>query len=111
MENPNQISVGNVNVGSIKRDRFARRGLLGIGSGALAVAGMVPAVASDSSRSDPDPGNLALDAQNPDSSWPPGTDSKSLVPTFKYPFSLANKRHDRHFNLSHHENIKSIQRF
>jgi oxalate decarboxylase len=24
--------------------------------------------------------------------WPPGTDSKSLVPTFKYPFSLANKR-------------------
>ena len=24
--------------------------------------------------------------------WPPSTDSKSLVPTFKYPFSLANKR-------------------
>jgi oxalate decarboxylase len=24
--------------------------------------------------------------------WPPATDSKSLVPTFKYPFSLANKR-------------------
>ncbi len=33
-----------------------------------------------------------LDAQNQDSTWPPGTDSKSLVPTFKYPFSLANKR-------------------
>ena len=30
--------------------------------------------------------------QNPDSAWPPDTDSKSLVPTFKYPFSLANKR-------------------
>ena len=29
----------------------------------------------------------------PDSTWPPSTpDSKSLVPTFKYPFSFANKR-------------------
>jgi len=49
-------------------------------------------MAADRSRSDPGPGNPALDAQNPDSMWPPGTDSKSLVPTFKYPFSLANKR-------------------
>src|SRR5438105_11171285 len=24
--------------------------------------------------------------------WPPGTDSKSLVQNFKYPFSFANKR-------------------
>ncbi len=49
-------------------------------------------MAADRSRSDPGPGNPALDAQNPDSMWPPATDSKSLVPTFKYPFSLANKR-------------------
>src|SRR5712692_9142364 len=44
------------------------------------------------SATDPGPANSALDAQNPDSAWPPGTDSKSLVQTFKYPFSLANKR-------------------
>jgi oxalate decarboxylase len=24
--------------------------------------------------------------------WPPDTDSKSLVPTFKYPYAFANKR-------------------
>jgi oxalate decarboxylase len=49
-------------------------------------------MAADRSGGDPDTGNPALDAQNPDSMWPPSTDSKSLVPTFKYPFSLANKR-------------------
>ncbi|MEY2394172.1 MAG: oxalate decarboxylase [Acidobacteriaceae bacterium] len=49
-------------------------------------------MAADRSRSDPGPGNPGLDAQNPDSMRPPSTDSKSLVPTFKYPFSLANKR-------------------
>ena len=59
---------------------------------ALAVAGIVPAMAANGSRNDPGPGNPGGDAQNPDSAWPPGTDSKSLVPTFKYPFSLANKR-------------------
>jgi oxalate decarboxylase len=58
---------------------------------ALAAAG-VKAMAADRSRSDPGPGNAALDGQNLDSAWPPGTDSKSLVPSFKYPFSLANKR-------------------
>ena len=59
---------------------------------ALAAAGIVPAIAQDKSRTDPGPGNTGLDAQNLDSAWPPATDSKSLVPTFKYPFSLANKR-------------------
>src|SRR4030088_2134822 len=59
---------------------------------ALAAAGIVPAMAADRSRSDPGPANPALDGQNPDSMWPPSTDSKSLVPTFKYPFSFANKR-------------------
>src|SRR5438132_3420094 len=92
MEHFNQISVGDANVGSVKRDKFTRRGFLGIGSAALAVAGIVPAMAADRSRSDPGPGNPELDAQNPDSMWPPSTDSKSLVPTFKYPFSLPNKR-------------------
>ena len=77
---------------SLSRDKFTRRGFLGIGSAALAVAGIVPAMAADRSRSDPGPCDPALDGQNPDSMWPPGTDSKSLVPTFKYPFSLANKR-------------------
>jgi oxalate decarboxylase len=49
-------------------------------------------VGADRSKSDPGPANQALDAQNPDSMWPPGTDSKSLVRNFKYPFSFANKR-------------------
>src|SRR5881227_866642 len=44
------------------------------------------------SKSDPGPSNRALDGQNPDSIWPPDTDSKSLVQNFKYPFSFANKR-------------------
>ena len=59
---------------------------------AMAAAGVGSAMAADRSRSDPGPGNPALDAQNPDSEWPPATDSKSLVATFKYPFSFANKR-------------------
>jgi oxalate decarboxylase len=59
-------------------------------TGAL-VAGPL-AHAADRSRSDPGPSNPGIDAQNADSTWPPATDSKSLVPTFKYPFSFANKR-------------------
>src|SRR6266853_1374225 len=47
---------------------------------------------ADRSKSDPRPSNPALDGQNPDSIWPPSTDSKSLVQNFKYPFSFANKR-------------------
>src|SRR6202165_5584514 len=75
-----------------KRD-LSRRRFLGVGAAALAAAGIVvPALAADRSRTDPGPANPGLDGQNPDSMWPPSTDSKSLVPTFKYPFSLANKR-------------------
>lgn len=59
---------------------------------ALAATGVLPAMAEDRSRNDPGPSNPALDAQNPDSIWPPDTDSKSLVHNFKYPFSFANKR-------------------
>src|SRR6266480_35031 len=47
---------------------------------------------ADRSKSDPGPSNPVLDGQNPDSIWPPSTDSKSLVQNFKYPFSFANKR-------------------
>src|SRR2546430_16419153 len=87
------------------KDRFSRRGLLGVGSAALAtVAGSLavssamaqqnPAIKSgiDLSAIDPGPSNDPLDKQNADSAWPPGTDSKSLVQNFKYPFSFANKR-------------------
>src|SRR5882672_2704698 len=84
------------------KDRFSRRGFLGVGSAALAAAAGSLAVGgamgqenqqrTGRSATDPGPANSALDAQNPDSAWPPGTDSKSLIQTFKYPFSLANKR-------------------
>src|SRR6266446_9697885 len=47
---------------------------------------------SDRSKSDPGPANQTLDGQNPDSIWPPETDTKELVQSFKYPFSFANKR-------------------
>jgi oxalate decarboxylase len=80
---------------SLEREKFTRRGFLGLGMATLAVAGMTPAMRAagqDRSATDPGPGNSELDAQNPDSVWPPGTDSKSLVPNFKYSFSLANKR-------------------
>jgi oxalate decarboxylase len=54
----------------------------------------MPALAGtvDRSRTDPGPRNRELGTQNPDSAWPPDTDSNSLVQTFKYPFSFANKR-------------------
>src|ERR1700681_3169888 len=88
------------------KDGLSRRGFIGIGSAALATVGGSLAVGSamaqqgqmtnkpraDRSATDPGPTNEGLDSQNRDSAWPPGTDSKSLVPTFKYPFSLANKR-------------------
>src|SRR6266705_4604283 len=59
---------------------------------ALAAAGIMPAMAADRSKNEPGPSNDPLDKQNPDSEWPPATDSKSLVQNFKYPFSFANKR-------------------
>jgi oxalate decarboxylase len=84
------------------KDQFSRRGFLGFGSAALAAAAGSLAVSSavaqeNQSRTgrsvtDPGPANTVLDGQNPDSTLPPATDSKSLVQTFKYPFSFANKR-------------------
>ena len=83
-------------------EQLSRRGFLGIGSAALAVAAGSVAVSGARAQesqprtgrraTDPGPTNASMDGQNQDSAWPPNTDSKSLVPTFKYPFSLANKR-------------------
>jgi oxalate decarboxylase len=92
MDKTNQSPVTDANTPTGNHSRFTRRGFLGVGSAALAMAGIVPGMAADRSRTDPGPTNSGLDAQNPDSMWPPVTDSKSLIPTFKYPFSLANKR-------------------
>src|SRR3954470_1963952 len=78
--------------------QFTRRSFIGktavaIGSFAVLqkVAGSEVA-AADRSKTDPGPANKTPDGQNPDSIWPPSTDSKSLVQNFKYPFSFANKR-------------------
>ena len=63
--------------------------------GTVAAAGGLTAlkkVVGAGHPSDPGPANAPLDGQNPDSIWPPNTDSKSLVQNFKYPFSFANKR-------------------
>jgi oxalate decarboxylase len=86
-----------------KKDTYSRRGFLGMGSAALAAAGLVSATDAaaqeqrpypthmDRSASAPGPGNPPLDAQNPDSNLPPATDAGG-VPTFKYPFALSHKR-------------------
>jgi oxalate decarboxylase len=80
--------MGNVRTGVTRREMVLQLAPMV----AIAAAGVLPAMAEDRSRSDPGPSNPALDAQNPDSTWPPPTDSKSLVQNFKYPFSYANKR-------------------
>src|ERR1700677_1837734 len=96
-----------------KSELVSRRGFLGMGSAALAAAGMLSAAdavgqaqqqqnsateekkpypAKDSrSASAPGPGNPQIDAQNPDSFLPPSTDAGG-VQTFKYPFGLSHKR-------------------
>src|SRR5213078_2353628 len=72
---------------------FTRRNFIGTAAAAIgSVAALQKVVGADRSKSDPGPANPALDGQNPDSMWPPDTDSKSLVQNFKYPFSFANKR-------------------
>src|SRR6202158_3485393 len=72
---------------------FTRRSFIGTAAAAVgSFAALQKVAGADRSKTDPGPANPALDAQNPDSMWPPDTDSKSLVPTFKYPFSFANKR-------------------
>src|SRR5438105_5442874 len=72
---------------------FTRRNFIGTAAAAVgSFAALQKVAGADRSRSDPGPANAGLDAQNPDSIWPPNTDSKSLVQNFKYPFSFANKR-------------------
>jgi oxalate decarboxylase len=84
------------------KDSVSRRGFLGMGSAALAAAGVLSAEAaaqeqkqypakSDRSASAPGPGNAQIDDQNPDSFLPPQTDAGG-VQTFKYPFGLSHKR-------------------
>lgn len=88
----------------IDKDRWTRRGFLGVSSAALAAAGMLAANGAmgqgqesaqksknDRSRSDPGPTNSALDTANPDSFNPPSSDAGG-VQTFKYTFSIAHKR-------------------
>jgi oxalate decarboxylase len=72
---------------------FTRRSFIGKTAVALgSFAALQKVVGADLSKTDPGPANKTLDGQNPDSMWPPATDSKSLVQNFKYPFSFANKR-------------------
>src|SRR6266446_5568441 len=72
---------------------FTRRNFIGTAAAAVgSLATLQKVVGADRSKSDPGPANHELDSQNPDSIWPPATDSKSLVQNFKYPFSFANKR-------------------
>src|SRR5437763_8786115 len=78
--------------------QFTRRSFIGktaVAIGSFAALQKVvgsEVAAADRSKTDPGPANKTLDGQNPDSIWPPETDSKSLVQNFKYPFSFANKR-------------------
>src|SRR5438876_7206193 len=72
---------------------FTRRNFIGTAAAAVGSLAVLQKVAgADGSRSDLGPANAGLDGQNPDSIWPPSTDSKSLVQNFKNPFSFANKR-------------------
>jgi oxalate decarboxylase len=88
------------------RKRVSRRTFLEFGTGAVAAtAGLlaVPAIAVGQSAqqgvktgraatlTDPGPTEKALDNANPDTNIPPLSDVGG-VPTFKYPFSLSNKR-------------------
>ena len=71
---------------------FTRRSFIGKTAVAIGSFAALQKVVSAANPTDPGPANRVLDGQNPDSMWPPGTDSKSLVQNFKYPFSFANKR-------------------
>jgi oxalate decarboxylase len=71
---------------------FTRRSFIGKTAVALGSFAALQKVVNAANPTDPGPANRVLDGQNPDSMWPAGTDSKSLVQNFKYPFSFANKR-------------------
>src|SRR6202171_4659460 len=71
---------------------LTRRSFIGTAAAAVGSFAALQKVGGAAPPSDPGPANKVLDGQNPDSMWPPPTDSKSLVQNFKYPFSFANKR-------------------
>ena len=83
------------------RKEVSRRTFLEFGTGAVAAtAGLlaVPAIAQQGVKTgraatltDPGPTDKALDNANPDTNIPLVSDAGG-VPTFKYPFSLSNKR-------------------
>ena len=91
----NQAYKDKSNGSEISRRGFLSSAPLATVAGTLSVNGAMAQdgqQTNDRSKSDPCPTNRPLDTQNPDSEWPPNTDSYSLVRTFKYPFSFANKR-------------------
>ena len=63
---------------------FTRRSFIGKTAVALGSFAALQKVVNAANPTDPGPANRVLDGQNPDSMWPPGTDSKSLVQNFKY---------------------------
>jgi oxalate decarboxylase len=100
MENPNQLPLTAASASPVTHDQFSRRKFLGLGTAVMAIAGMAPTILAagrekpDRSNSTPGPSNPALDVENTDAAFPPGTDAGGY-PTFKYPFAFANKRmHD-----------------
>lgn len=90
-------------IDDVENETVSRRAFLGIGSAAVAAAGIMKATnaaaqeqkpypaKNDRSASAPEPGNPPLDEQNPDSFLPPSTDAGG-VPAFKYPFGISHKR-------------------
>jgi oxalate decarboxylase len=84
--------------------RVSRREIFGLSSAALTAASLAiagaPAGDAQTQRetshnapneSDPGPQNMPLAEENPNSEWPPRTDSGTVKP-FKYSFSLSHKR-------------------
>jgi oxalate decarboxylase len=89
----------------VSNDRVSRRSFLGRTSAALAAAVSLPILAGAQQQTkdlsgdthtgvneqELGPRNPALEAQEPDSMYPPETDAGGQPP-FKYPFALAHKR-------------------
>ena len=95
-----ETTAENTNRSPMETGKFTRRGFLGVGAVALATAGIAPVILGasaggpDRNSSTPGPANPALDGENTDAAFPPGTDAGGY-PTFKYPFAFSNKRmHD-----------------
>ena len=89
-------------------DDLSRRKFLGVGTAALAAAGIQAAAQQSQQQgtgvprsadhhlpneTEPGPNNTVLDRQNPDSVYAPPTDAGGQPP-FKYSFSLAHKRQE-----------------